>query len=161
MSIYTATFRNLQFGDTILFFGIQFHELHIACESIQSFWLLFHMTRAQKIAQAGYMYLNYQFIEFKLIICMFNYLFMFGRTKKICKSSSFHPPPPFIISCCPKFPFKTLYDLKEHGKCLLFLNCDTLNIFKEKIVKGLFLSRQNICDTYSIIFLVKFFTIKY
>ena len=72
MSIYTATFRHLQFGDTILFFGIQFHELHIACESIQSFWLLFHMTRAQKIAQASYMYLNYQFIEFKLIICMFN-----------------------------------------------------------------------------------------
>lgn len=53
MSIYTATFRNLQFGDTILFFGIQFHELHIACESIQSFWLLFHMTRAPKIAPEG------------------------------------------------------------------------------------------------------------
>ena len=102
MSIYTATFRNLQFGDTILFFGIQFHELHIACESIQSFWLSFHMTRAQKIAQAGYMYLNYQFIEFKLIICMFNRItcLCLGELKKAvetptctwCSHSISHSP---------------------------------------------------------------------
>lgn len=121
MSIYTATFRNLQFGDTILFFGIQFHELHIACESIQSFWLLFHMTRAQKIAQAGYMYLNYQFIEFKLIICMFNYLFMFGRTKKICKSSSFHPPPPSSFLVVPNFPLRLYMTWKNMENVYYFL----------------------------------------